>query len=404
MPMDMKKKLEDAYMPEREGRNKRVVVGLSSGINGLVTAYLLKLQKYDLIGVTVMLGWDEYQGNQDEMLNCYVTPARLESIRGFCHQLGIPHFVVKGTDEFKEEVVESWIAGRITGTKSNACWNCHDLRMKLLYQKMLSLDAQGLATGHLAKLFRQEAHGTVYVHTSSDEEYDQSSLLARLPHDILDKMILPLSDLQQKEILKLAENFGLTAQSKDLKIHECFDPAINYDAFLDAHVPKRYNKPGEIVGPEKVSLGNHEGILKFTYAQTIKTSESRQSDQFRLIRYSLQEKKIEVAKSDFFKRKRIFLVKCKVSEETPWYEPMKGFLKINEREAGDCWLYPKNLYSALVELDEATEILEGEMVTVQKKKGRNAKVYVTGQVKYVSEESFVEEGKERAKVDYTRDY
>ena len=400
----MKKKLEDTYMPDKDARKKRVVVGLSGSINSLVTAYLLKLQKFDLIGVTVALGWDEFEGNSDNVLSCHLNSAGLENIRQFCHQLGIPHFVVKGSDEFKEEVVERWMASRVTATKSHACWSCHDLRMKLLYQKMISLEAQGLATGHLAKLFRQEAHGTVYVHTSSDENHDQSALLSRLPHNILDKLLLPLSDLQQKEIIKLAENFGLTSLEKILKIHECFGPEHNYDNFLEKHIPKKYNKPGEIVGPEKAPLGNHEGILKFTYAQPLKVTEQRQNDPFRVIRYSLQEKKIEVAKSDFFKRQRIFLVKCKVAEETPWFEPMKGFVKTDGKEIGDCWVYPKTLNAALIELEAPQEILEGEILTIQKKKGKNAKVYFTGQVKYVSEESFVNEGKESVKVDYNRDY
>lgn len=403
-PMDMKKKLDDTYLPDKESRKKRLVVGLSGGINGLVTAYLLKLQKYDLIGVTVVVGWEDYQGNNDEVMSCHLNPTRLEAIREFCHQLGIPHFVVKASEEFKEEVVERWMASRVTGTKSHACWNCHDLRMKLLYQKMVSLDAQGLATGHLAKLFRQESHETVYVHTSNDEQHDQSSLLARLPHEILDKLMLPLSDLQQKEILKLAENFGLIAESKNLKIHECFRPSLNYDTFLESHIPKKYNKGGEIVGPEKVSMGNHEGILKFTYAQPIKVTEQKHGEQFRLSRFYFQEKKIEVMKADFFTRQRIFLIKCKISEETPWYEPMKGFVKIGERDVGECWLYPKNLSGALVELDAPEEVLEGEIVTVVKKKGKNAKVYLTGQVKYINEDSFVDEGKERVKVDYNRDY
>lgn len=116
--MDMKKKLEDTYMPDKDARKKRVVVGLSGSINSLVTAYLLKLQKFDLIGVTVALGWDEFEGNSDNVLSCHLNSAGLENIRQFCHQLGIPHFVVKGSDEFKEEVVERWMASRVTATKS----------------------------------------------------------------------------------------------------------------------------------------------------------------------------------------------------------------------------------------------------------------------------------------------
>jgi tRNA-specific 2-thiouridylase len=113
--------------------------------------------------------------------------------------------VVKGSDEFKEEVVDSWMSARLSGVKSNHCLSCHELRMRLLYQKMLDLDAQGMATGHMAKIFKNAVNNTVYVHSSNDEEHDQSSLLSRLPHEVLNKLILPLSDLQQKEIEKLRQ-------------------------------------------------------------------------------------------------------------------------------------------------------------------------------------------------------
>ena len=404
--MDMSKKLQEAYLPEQEARKSRVVIALSGGMNSFVVAYLLKIQKYDLIGVTVAMNWDDYSGSSSNALSCHLGQSDIDHIKEFCHKLGIPHFVVKASDEFKEDVVGNWMGARITGTKPNPCWNCHELRMKLLYQKMLELEAQGLATGHIAKLFKLTANNSVYVHTSNDEANDQSSLLSRVPNYILDKLLLPLSDLQQKEIVKLAENFGVVHQDKKLKMHQCFDLDKDAEKYISTHVPGKYLDAGELVyGTERAPMGDHQGVYHHAYGQVIFVQGQKQNDVFKLGKYFFKEKKIEVARPEHFIRKRIFLNNCRVSDETPWHEPIAGFLKIGESEFVECLVYPKTLMSALVELDKAETILEGSIVTILKKKGKNAKVFLTGKVRYIPEEpvNVNEEGNERAKVDYSRD-
>jgi tRNA-specific 2-thiouridylase len=313
--------------------------------------------------------------------------------------------VVKASDEFKEEVVGDWLNGRIAGTKGNQCWNCHELRMKLLFAKMKDVDAQGLATGHLAKLFRQESHHSVYLHTSNDEVHDQSGLLSRVPHEILDKLMLPLSDLQQKEINKLAENFGLTAEPKKINMHDCFDIPYEEKGYLESNIPKRYQKAGELVGLDKTTNVEHLGIQHYKYGEPFPVPNQKSNDLFYVSKYTVSDKKLEVSKADHFIRKSLFLTQCKISDETSWAEPLKGVLKINENDSSECWIYPKNLSSAVIELETPLRVLEGDIVTILKKKGKNSKVYLTGKVRYIPDEKPVmEQGKERVKVDYTRDF
>jgi tRNA-specific 2-thiouridylase len=404
--MDMKKKLDETYLPDKETRKSRVIVGLSGGLNSSVAAYLLKIQKYDLIGVTVAMGWDNFKDDTSGILACHLDQPHLDNIKEFCHQLGIPHVVVKASDEFKDEVVENWMTSRMTGSKANQCWNCHELRMRVLYNKVIEMDAQCLATGHLGKLFRQEAHHSVYVHTSNDEVHDQSSILSRLPHDILDKLMLPLSDLQQKEINKLAENFGLVTTPKKIKMHECFSAPNMGEAYLAANIPKRYMKPGEVVTADKLPVGEHQGIQHHKYGEVYQQANTNKNDIFYVTKYTIAEKKLEIGRINYFERKEFFLRNCKISEETSWLEPLKGVLKVGESEFIDCWIYPKNLSAAKIELETPHSILEGDIVTILKKKGKNSKVYLTGMVKYIAEDVVVttDEGKERAKVDYANDF
>ncbi len=404
--MDMKKKLEEAYLPEKDARKKKVVVGLSGGISSFVTAYLLKIQKYDLIGVTVSTSWENYEGDQGSTLSCFMNQAKIESIQAFCHSIGIPHMVLKASDEFKDIVVENWLTSRIAGKNPVPCWSCHELRMRLLYEKMKQLGAEAVATGHFAKLFHQEAHHSVYVHSSNDEVHDQSNLLSRLPHDILASLMLPLSDLQKSEVLKLAENFGLESVPKKVEIHHCFEPSPDTNAFLEKNIPLKLRLGGELMSVDNVdSYGDHEGIDHYQYGQVIEISpQYRPSATVYVSKYTVLDKKLLVGEESYFSRQEVFLTQCNITEETPWHEPLKGVMKTAQEEVVDCWVYPKNLNAAVVRWETPHKVLEGEIVSIYKKRGKNSKVFLSGKVRYIPDEPVDEEGVPLAKVDYSRNF
>lgn len=396
-PMDMK----NAYNSDKEARKEKVVIGLTGGIDSLVSAYLLKIQKYDLYAVTVVNAWESYPGDQSKVLSCHMDEARLTKIKDFCHSLSIPLYVVKSTDEFYQSVVEKWTGSRLSGTKSTACWSCHDLRMKVLFEKKKELGAKFLATGHYAKVFHHESHGTVYVHTSNDEVYDQSALLSRLPHEIMDSLLLPLSDLQRKEVLKLAENFGLTDMPKKIQMHHCFEGNAEVIKHLEPQIAPRFLESGLILSLEATEdLGEHTGILHYQYGEEVPTS--RHGSQQFLKRFGIASLNMEVATKESFMKNEVHLVQCHLAEETPWDAPFKGVMKLGDNDFVDCWIHPKSLQSVHVTWEEKRKILEKDIVSVYKKRGKNAKIFLTGKVRYLPEE--IQEGdNESEKVDYTSD-
>lgn len=408
--MDNKKKLENAYSPDKETRKERVVVGLTGGIDSLVAAYLLKIQKYDLFAVTVVPGWDNFGGDRNQALSCHVNDERLESIKNFCTQLKIPLHVVKASGEFQDQVVEQWMSAKITGTSSIACWNCHALRLRMLHQKMLDLDAKFLATGHYAKLFHHAVHDTYYVHTSNDEEHDQSPLLNRLPSEILKVLLLPLSDLSKKEVLKLAENFGLTPRAAPLKMFQCFPTNASTVEYLAQRIPANYNKPGEMYSPDGTEMfGEHQGILNYDYGGAVKLALQTRKEDFYLCGYNMKERRVMLQLEDKFKQERVQLVDCEFSEEVSWVEPMKAVIRLPGDNYVDCWVHPKTLKTALVEWEGSQFVRSGEILPVMRRKGKNAKIYLTGMVRYVpskkvsSEDDRGQEGKE-PESDNSRDF
>ncbi len=404
--MDMKKKLDQTYMPDKNARAEKVVVAMSGGIDSFVAAYLLKIQKHELMAVTVLTGWEDSNLDEESQLSCFITGTKLTVIKDFCHQIGIPHSTLKITSEFKERVVEPWMAERAFGELPNPCWNCHEVRLLALHDKMKQLGAKHMATGHYAKLFHNDAHGTTFVHSSNDEHFDQSMLLSRLPQQILHSLMLPLSDLQKKEVLKLAENFGLSGLNKKIEIHHCLPWDEPQQEYVKKKIPARFQKPGEVIDVnDKGTVSELETLLPHFYGELLVPKSTVAKEDLYFVDFNYQDKKYLVAETAYFKRNRILLTECEITAETPWSDPMPGSLKISEDLSVDCWIHPKTLRSAFVEWEEKVDLKEGMIAGVFRKKGKNSKIYVSGKVKFLPEEKAEVEGeKKNVKVDYAVDY
>jgi tRNA U34 2-thiouridine synthase MnmA/TrmU len=383
--MDIKNKVESTYLPDKSSQKERVVIGLSASLDSMVAAMLLKIQKYDLFAVTIIPGLDSFPVDKSKLMACHLSETELKRVQDFCQQLNIPHLVQKIPGEFQEFVLESWVGSKLTGTHPRACWSCHDLRMAFLHSKLKDFDAKYLATGHYAKIFHHEGHKTFYIHSSNDEIFDQSSQLARLNHEILSRLLLPLSDLQKKEVLKLAENFGFTQSEKKLKMHECFPDDSEFLTFLKTKVPSRFLEEGELSQLQYgEGVGDHEGVLNLNYGEPVLSLNTNHQEKPSLAKYSLKDRRGFVASKAYFDRHCVLLDNCLLTEETSWLEPLKGAVKLGE-EFKDCWVYPKSLQAAFVEWEGDHRVLEGSILTVFKKKGRNAKVLLSGVVRYVGD-------------------
>lgn len=402
-------KRSNPYSQDTDKKRERIVVGLSGSLDSFVSAYLLKIQKYDVFAVTVAIGWGGSDSDNLGVLSCYISDSRMESIQKFCKQLNIPHHIVKAHSEFENTVVENWIAAKATGSVSNACWSCHELRIRYLYQKMKALGIKSFATGHFAKIFHHEAHQTYYVHSSNDEENDQSPMVAKLSHEILSALKLPLSDLQKKEVLALSENFGITPYDKKIKMHHCFPDSLKTLEYFSKKVPKSFLDEGSVAEvDESNNWGDHQGIFQYSYGQDMTVLTPGRSQKGYLSGVSFKDKKLLISSEDYFKRAKVFLVNCHFTEETRWTEPQKGVIKFSKDKFQDCWIYPKEHNSALIEWSDEEPLKEGEILTVFKKKGKNAKLLLTGVARFISKGPVGEENEEdevvNTKVDYTRSF
>lgn len=244
---------------------KKVVLGMSGGVDSSVAAKLLKDQGYEVLGVTLKV-WEE----EDEA----ATSKRWQE-RGCCkvgiakhvaELLGISHQVIDTRESFQQGVIDDFIDGYLQGTTPNPCVRCNE-RVKFggLFQVAEQLGADYIATGHFARIQQDEA-GTPFLARGLDTKKDQSYFLYRIPAKWLSKMLFPLGNMEKPNVWAEAEAMGLPVDELKESQEICFVTQGDYREFLKEHAPQATN-PGNFVDAEGQELGQHEGVAFYTPGQ-----------------------------------------------------------------------------------------------------------------------------------------
>ncbi len=237
---------------------KRVLVGMSGGVDSSVAALLLKQQGYEVIGVTLNL-WS-YEDRQEPYNEC----CSLE-VRAVAQQLGIEHYFIDAGREFKERVVDVFLAEHAQGRTPSPCGRCNRLvRFPVLLGLAERFGCDFLATGHHARIAVE--NGVYYLLTSKDPLKDQSYFLYGLTQEQLKKILFPVGDLLKSEVWQIAKENNLVSARKPESMDLCFIPKGDYRAYLRAHLDGLV-QPGEIVDTSGRIVGRHEGLAFYTIGQ-----------------------------------------------------------------------------------------------------------------------------------------
>ena len=236
---------------------KRVVVGMSGGVDSSVAALLLKQQGYDVVGV-FMKNWEE----TDEDGVCTAT-ADYEDVRRVSDRIGIPYYTVNFAKEYRERVfsyfLEEYRAGR-TPNPDVLC-NC-EIKFKAFLEFALRTGASALATGHYARLRREGE--TVLLLRAADAGKDQTYFLAGLTQAQLSRAMFPVGGMQKKELRETAMEAGLATALKKDSTGICFIGERNFKRFLMQYLPAQ---PGDIVTLSGKVIGRHDGLMYYTLGQ-----------------------------------------------------------------------------------------------------------------------------------------
>lgn len=237
---------------------KRVMVGMSGGVDSSVSALLLKQQGYDVIGV-FMKNWED----TDENGVCSAVDD-YEDVRKTCDIIGIPYYTVNFTREYQERVFRVFLEEYECGRTPNPDVLCNsEIKFACFQDFALKADCDYLATGHYAQL--DKSGGEIKLLRGADPNKDQTYFLCGLTQEQLKRVIFPIGHLQKSEVKRIAQEAGLPAATKKESMGICFIGEKNFRQFISRYIP---SKPGDIIDLDTQRvMGRHEGLFQYTIGQ-----------------------------------------------------------------------------------------------------------------------------------------
>ena len=244
---------------------KKVVVGMSGGVDSSVAAYLLKEQGYDVIGVTMQIWQDEDRAIQEENGGCCGLSA-VDDARRVASELEIPYYVMNFKKEFKRDVIDYFIEEYRQGRTPNPCIACNRyVKWESLLKRSMEIGADYIATGHYARIVKLE-NGRYTLMRSATIVKDQTYALYNLTQEQLSHTLMPVGEYSKEEVRKIAEKINLQVANKPDSQDICFVPDGDYAGFIEESTGEKI-QPGNFVDMEGNILGQHKGIIHYTVGQ-----------------------------------------------------------------------------------------------------------------------------------------
>ncbi len=244
---------------EKQHNGQRVVVGLSGGVDSAVTAWLLKQQGYEVIGI-FMKNWEDDDDSEYCSSNIdFVDAAAVADVIG----IEIEH--VNFAAEYKDRVFAEFLREYSSGRTPNPDILCNaEIKFKSFLDHAMRLGAEKIATGHYARVRLNEATGKHELLKGLDPSKDQSYFLHRLNQAQLSKTLFPVGELHKTEVRRLADEIGLPNAKKKDSTGICFIGERPFRDFLNQYIAK---EPGPIKDEKGRTIGQHVGLSFYTLGQ-----------------------------------------------------------------------------------------------------------------------------------------
>jgi len=245
---------------------EKVLVAMSGGVDSAVALLKIIESGYAAIGVTMKLWeYNNVGGNTLKDTNC----CAIESINNaklVCERLGVPHYTIDFTEDFKEKVIDDFVDEYLAGRTPNPCVRCNSyVKWDSFIEQADKLGAKYIATGHYAII-----NDKYELIRGKDKHKDQSYVLWGISKETLKRTILPLGKLTKKEVRKIASDNNFENANTPESMEICFIPDNNYKRFVREYAGDRIDysdEPGKILNEDGEKIGENEGYINYTVGQ-----------------------------------------------------------------------------------------------------------------------------------------
>ncbi|MDR3254462.1 MAG: tRNA 2-thiouridine(34) synthase MnmA [Synergistaceae bacterium] len=241
------------------------MIAMSGGVDSSVAACLLKESGCACTGVTMKLFDNEDIGADRDDVCCSLRDA--SDARSVAGKLGFPHYVFNFSRDFDEFVIEKFIKEYERGRTPNPCIDCNRrLKFDRLFSRARQIGCDFIATGHYARIERDERSGRFLLKKALDGTKDQSYVLYMLTQEQISHTLFPLGGLKKSEVREIATQRGFVNAQKNESQDICFVPDSRYADFIERRRGRR-GEPGDFIDESGRTIGRHKGLLRYTIGQ-----------------------------------------------------------------------------------------------------------------------------------------
>jgi tRNA-specific 2-thiouridylase len=244
---------------------KKVVLGMSGGVDSSVAAFILKEQGYEVIGITMQV-WPRDEEYEDIEGGC-CSLSSVNDARRVADKLEIPFYVMNYREVFEDKVINYFVEEYLAGRTPNPCIACNKyIKFDEFLKKAKMLGADYIATGHYAKIDKDEISGRYRLLRANDDRKDQTYVLYGLTQYQLEHTLMPLYGYTKDRVREIAREIGLSVANKPDSEEICFVPDNDYAKFINKRAAGKV-KEGDFLDMEGNLLGKHKGIVHYTIGQ-----------------------------------------------------------------------------------------------------------------------------------------